>query len=109
MKVKMRTLGLLFALFMLATQMVFAQATNSADVTGTVTDPTGAVLPGVSVTIKDVDKGLVSTVATNKAGVYDSGPVIPNDHYTITFKRQGFTTLQRGPMVLQVGTTGMNV
>lgn len=47
MKAKMQTWGLLFAFSMLAAHMAFAQATNSADVTGTVTDPTGAVLPGV--------------------------------------------------------------
>ncbi len=98
MKIRMRALGMLCAL---CTGMAFGQATNSADVTGTVTDASGAVIPGVTVTIKDIDKGLDRSITTNGAGLYDSGPVTPLDHYTIVFKREGFATVQRGPMVLQ--------
>ncbi|MGA8632859.1 MAG: TonB-dependent receptor, partial [Terracidiphilus sp.] len=85
------------------------QATNSADVTGTVTDSTGAVVPGVTIAIKDVDKGEVRTITSNGAGAYDTGPVVPNDNYTITFSREGFESVQRGPMLLQVGQIGLNV
>jgi hypothetical protein len=38
--------------------IAWSQATNSADVSGSVTDPSGAVVPGVTVTITDVDKNL---------------------------------------------------
>ena len=40
----------------------WGQNTNSADVTGTVTDPSGAVVPGVAVTIHDVDKNTERSV-----------------------------------------------
>src|SRR5690242_10247984 len=87
----------------------WGQATNSADVTGTVTDSTGAVVPGVTVTVKDIDKNVERTWDTNVSGVYDTGPLVPTDHYTLTFKKEGFATLQRGPMTLSTGVTGLNV
>ncbi len=96
-------------LLALSAGIAFGQATNSADVTGTVTDSTGAVVPGVTIAIKDVDKGEVRTITSNGAGAYDTGPVVPNDNYTITFSREGFESVQRGPMLLQVGQIGLNV
>ncbi len=106
MDIRKQSLGLFLALW---TCMGFGQATNSADVTGTVTDSTGAVIPGVTVTVKDLDKGLEHVVTSNDAGLYDSGPVVPEDRYTIVFTKEGFGSLQRGPMTLRVGLTGMNV
>jgi len=86
----------------------FAQSTNSGDVRGTVTDPTGAVIPGVTVTVTDVDKGVTHTFTTDEAGLYDTSSIVP-DHYTLTFKRDGFETLVRGPITLDVGIQGINV
>ena len=85
------------------------QAANSADVTGTVTDSTGAVVPGVKITVTDTDKGIVHTYETNGAGLYDTGPLVPDDNYTVTFARDGFATSQRGPFVLHVGRIGLDV
>jgi len=92
----------LVALLAFCGGIAWGQATNSADVTGSVTDPSGAVVPGVTIVIKDIDKGTVRTLTSNGAGLYDSGPIVANDQYTITFSREGFQSLQRGPMVLQV-------
>jgi len=97
------------AVVALSAAMAYGQATNSADVTGTVTDSSGAVIPGVKVAVKDIDKGIERELTTNGAGAYDSGPVVANDHYTITFTKEGFESLQRGPMILQVGQVGLNV
>src|SRR5689334_6051265 len=93
----------------LLTGSVWGQATNSADVTGSVTDPSGAVVPDVSVTIRDVDKNTEKSITTNAAGVYDTGPLVPTDHYVLIFKKDGFAVLQRGPMTLSTGVTGLNV
>jgi Carboxypeptidase regulatory-like domain len=108
MNVRTQSLRLLFALS-LSAGMAFGQATNSADVTGTVTDSTGAVIPGVTVTVTDVDKNIQHVYVTNDSGLYDTGPIVPEDSYTIVFKKDGFSTLQRGPMVLNVGQIGLNV
>ncbi|MCL5262955.1 MAG: carboxypeptidase regulatory-like domain-containing protein [Acidobacteria bacterium] len=85
----------------------YAQSINSGDLTGTVMDTTGAVIPGVTVTVKDVTKDVTHTYKTNNAGVYDTGAIIADD-YLITFSKQGFKTLVRGPITLRVGTTTLN-
>jgi len=87
----------------------WCQATNSADVTGSVTDPSGAVVPDVNVTVQDLDKNTERALVTNASGLYDTGPLVPADHYTLIFKKEGFTTVQRGPMTLTAGVTGLNV
>ena len=87
----------------------WAQATNSADVTGSVTDPSGAVVPAVTVTVRDIDKNTERTFITNDSGLYDTGPLVPTDHYLIIFKKEGFATIQRGPLTLSTGVTGINV
>jgi hypothetical protein len=81
----------------------FAQNTNSGDIRGTVTDATGAVIPGAMVVVRDVDKGVVKTYVTNGAGLYDTGSITP-DHYLITFTRDGFDSFVRGPITLDVST-----
>ena len=88
--------------------VALAQGTNS-DVTGIVTDSTGAVMPGVTVTAKNLDKNTERVIVTNDAGVYSTGPLVSGDNYQITFKKDGFATLQRGPMTLRTGILGMNV
>ena len=93
----------------LFTGSAWCQATNSADVTGSVTDPSGSIIPGVAVTVKDIDKNTEKSIVTNESGLYDSGPLVPADRYLITFKKEGFATLQRGPMTLNAGVTGLNV
>uniref|UniRef100_A0A7V4XS71 TonB-dependent receptor n=1 Tax=Acidobacterium capsulatum TaxID=33075 RepID=A0A7V4XS71_9BACT len=87
--------------------VAFAQSTNSGDITGTVTDTTGAVIPGVTVTVKDVDKQVMHTYMTNGAGVYDTNSIVP-DHYLVTFTKDGFQTYVRGPITVTVGTTQLN-
>ncbi len=66
-------------------------------------------MPAVSVTIRDLDKNTERTITTNDAGVYDTGPLVPSDRYLFIFKKEGFTSLQRGPMTLNQGVTGLNV
>ena len=84
-----------------------AQNTNSGDIRGSVTDSTGAVLPGVTVSVLDVDKNVTHTYVTNSSGLYDTGSIVP-DNYTLTFTKDGFETYVRGPIVLMVGTTGID-
>jgi hypothetical protein len=84
-----------------------AQATNSGDIRGTVTDPTGALIPGVTVTILNVATGVSNTYITNDDGLYDTNSIVTGS-YTITFKRDGFGTLVRGPVSVEVGITTVN-
>jgi hypothetical protein len=68
--------------------MAWGQATDSADVTGSVTDPSGDTVPGISVTVRDVDKNIEHTIVTNASGVYGSGPIVPTDRYLLIFKKR---------------------
>ena len=97
----------LTVVLLLSGALSFAQNTNSGDIRGTVTDPTGAVISGVTVTVKDVDKGVVKTFTTNDGGLYDTGSIVP-DHYLITFTKEGFTTFERGPITLDVSIQTIN-
>jgi hypothetical protein len=99
--------GLLLA-GLLGSIAVYAQSTNSGDIRGTVTDQTGAVIPGVSVAVTDIDKNVTHTFETDGAGLYDTSSIVP-DHYTLTFKKEGFQTLVRGPITLGVGIQGISV
>jgi len=85
----------------------YGQNTNSADLRGTVVDAKGAVLAGATVIIKDVDKDLTRTFITDAAGLYETGPIVP-DHYLVTFTAPGFKTEVRGPITLNVGTDTLN-
>src|SRR5260370_41671351 len=85
----------------------FAQSTNSGDIRGTVTDATGALIPGVTVTLVNVDTGVSKTYTTNDAGLYDTDSVVTGN-YTLTFTKDGFTKLVRGPVTVQVGYTAVN-
>ena len=97
-----RRCSIALAMFLFAS-LAFPQNTNSGNIRGTVTDATGAVLPGVTVTVEDVDKGVTTTYVTDGSGLYDSGSIVP-DHYTITFTKDGFSTFVRGPITLRVQT-----
>lgn len=97
---------MLAALIMSATPL-WGQATNSGDIRGSVTDQSGALIPGVSVTVKDVDKDVTRTYTTNAAGLFDTGAIVA-DRYLVTFSKEGFKKLVQGPIALQVGTLGLN-
>lgn len=100
-------LALVAALCAWGWSSAYGQNTNSGDIRGSVTDPTGAVIPGVTVTVTDVDKGVTRTYTTDGAGLYDTGSIVP-DHYKLTFSKQGFEKLVRGPITLDVGVQGIN-
>ena len=80
-----------------------AQNSNSGDIRGTVTDSTGAVMPGVTVTVTNNDTGVISKYVTNSDGLYDTNSILPGS-YTLQFNKQGFDTFRRGPVPLEVGS-----
>jgi hypothetical protein len=73
-EMRFTTLSRLFAVLaviaLLVPGVVLAQSTITGAISGTVTDPSGAVLPDVTVTLKSVDKGFTQTGKTNSQGFY---------------------------------------
>jgi hypothetical protein len=70
----------------------FAQLTRGA-ISGTIRDNTGAVLPGVTLTIRNNDTGITRTVVTDAAGFYRAGGLEPGT-YTVSVQLQGFKTTE---------------
>jgi len=85
----------------------FSQSTNSGDIRGTVTDSSGAVVPGVTVTVLNLDTGATKDLVTNSDGLYDTASILPGN-YRVTFTKEGFGKLVRGPITLQVGNVTVN-
>ena len=85
----------------------WGQATNSGDIRGTVTDSTGALVPGVTVTVTNVDTGVTKVLSTNKAGLYDTSSIVVGT-YSLTFEKPGFERFERSSISLAVGTSTVN-
>jgi len=68
---------------------------------GTVTDQSGAALPGVTITIVNTQTNLTRTTVTNTSGNYDA-PLLPPGPYTISSELTGFRRLEKSGLVLQV-------
>ena len=98
----LRDLAVGAAVLLLTSALAWAQAT--AELNGRVTDESGAVLPGVTVTATQTDTGFTRTVVTDGTGTY-SMPNLPTGPYRLEVSLQGFKTYVQTGIVLQVGAT----
>jgi hypothetical protein len=69
---------------------------------GIVVDDQHAVLPGVTITITNVDTGIARTMVTDGAGSYRA-PALPPGTYELTAELQGFTIYRRTGLSLTIG------
>jgi hypothetical protein len=93
----------LLAIF-LSAPGVMAQTATSGTVFGTVTDPTGAVVPGAEVQLVNIDTNATSTQKTNSSGQYTFPNLGPGD-YKITVKMAGFRTSSVPNVTVEVNKT----
>ncbi|HEY4764081.1 MAG TPA: carboxypeptidase-like regulatory domain-containing protein [Candidatus Sulfotelmatobacter sp.] len=122
MRVRRQIFSSLFVCFLLCSACLWlvspsaawAQSTSTGTVVGTVTDPSGALVAGATITLTDASTKTARTDTTNDAGRYIFVDVAPGT-YEISITKQGFsttrtqTTVQVGQattanMTLQVGT-----
>jgi hypothetical protein len=75
--------------------------TATGQITGTVTDASGALMPGVKVTLTNRSTGLVRDTITTETGSY-SFPLLQAGVYAITAERQGFSVAKRSDVNLNV-------
>ncbi len=81
----------------------WSQATQtSGSIQGTVTDASGAVVPGAKVTITGEGTAVTRTLTSDSAGFYNSGPLVPGT-YKIAVVAAGFSQLQT-TAVVQIST-----
>ena len=94
-------------LVVMTNAVAWAQAT--AQLSGTVRDSSGGVLPGVTVTVTRTDTGFTRTVVTESGGTYVV-PNLPTGPYKLEASLQGFRTYAQTGIVLQVnGNPTINV
>ena len=81
--------------------LVLAQTLDTA-ILGVVTDPSGAVVPGASVTITQPATGRTNMATTSSGGTYEVRYLFPGE-YTVEASATGFGTERRTGVVLQTG------
>ncbi len=84
-----RTISVLLLMVSLALPVAHGQTITTGDVAGTVTDASGAVIPGATMTLKSVETGETQTTTTNQSGAYR------------------FTLLKPGNYTLEATTSGL--
>ena len=81
---------------------VSAQTSGVGNITGTVTDSTGATVPNSTVIILNTDTGVTRSITTNSDGSYTASFLQPG-HYEVTIGGGGFGKVDRKNLVLTVG------
>jgi len=89
-------MGILLLCLPLLSQGVFGR------IVGTVTDQSGGVVSGATVTVVDTDRGVTKTLETNDAGEYNAATLNPGK-YKVRAEAKGFKTVERENILLEVG------
>src|SRR5205085_11907036 len=88
---------------LLLVSAAIAQTTTGA-ITGTVTDPSGAVVPNVKVTATNAATNISNSTQSNDSGLYNF-PFLAAGNYKLTAEAQGFKKAVLGPFQLEVNQT----
>lgn len=93
---------LAFAVAALAPAALYAQTTTTGAISGTVKDPSGAVLSGASVVVHNDATNAEMTLTADSNGFYNAVQLQPGT-YTVTISAPGFATLRDSGIVVAVG------
>ncbi|MBZ5668223.1 MAG: carboxypeptidase regulatory-like domain-containing protein [Acidobacteriia bacterium] len=101
-----RTMGATFTLGFLFLGMIAACGPANAQtfrgtILGTVSDSSGAAIPGAQIVIKNQGTGLTRTAATGDAGTYQV-PELPVGQYSVTVSKEGFESATMGDLGVTV-------
>jgi hypothetical protein len=110
---KARTRFQVFAAFLLVASSLFlpsfqaahAQGTTGS-ITGTVTDPAGAVIPGATVTVKEINTNAAKTVVTSEVGTYTATLLQPGT-YSVKVEKGGFSAKTQTGIVLVIDQSAL--
>ena len=98
-------LSALLSLTLAAPVLAQSQGANGA-IEGMVTDSSGGVLPGVTVTITNLDTGAGRSIVTNEKGLYRA-PLLPLGTYRVVAELQGFKRFEQTGITLSVGQSAV--
>src|SRR3954470_5280917 len=91
-----------FLLCLFAAAVAFGQ--DRGTISGTVTDNSGAVVPGAKITLQNPETGFTQSVDTTADGVY-SFLYLASGKYTVSAEKQGFRKAETSDVLVQVNTT----
>lgn len=91
----------LFVALLLVSLPAYSQL-NLGHIYGTITDQSGAVIAGATLTITDVARGVSRSLTTDSSGAY-SAPGLTPSTYRVRVEAKGFNTLERQDLTLGVG------
>src|SRR4051794_6539631 len=94
-------IGLLIAL---SVTSVSSAQQGTTELRGRVVDPQGAVLPGVSVVVRNQATGMVRETVSGSDGAFIASGIVPGT-YEVTAELQGFKKFNRKDLLLEVGKT----
>ncbi len=104
-----RATGIWIVALMVATSvarpLAQSQAVNGT-IEGTITDQSGAALPGVSITVSNIDTGDTRVVVSNATGVYRA-PLLPLGRYRVSAELQGFRKFEQQGLTLSAGQSAV--
>ncbi len=93
-----------FAAISLSTALSYGQTAGAGTITGTLTDQSGAAVPGAVVVVRNTDTGIDRSTTSNDSGIYIATFLQPG-HYEVTATKAGFAKLIRKDLTVQVGQT----
>lgn len=92
-------------LFVLVLPLCLLGQTADGTIRGTVADNSGSVVPGVSITARNLDTGLTVTVKTTGAGLYTIPNLPPGSYSIIAEGVKGFKRFEQTGVTVQTSTT----
>ncbi len=102
--VRLQTSLILAAALLLIIAPRLAAQTVTGTILGTVKDATGASIPGVQISVNNLETGVVRTAITDDSGTYNV-PSVPAGSYSITASIAGFKTEERRGIAVTVGAS----
>ena len=92
-------MALLAMLSLALASSALAQFTLRSGISGLITDPSNAVMPGVPVVLKDLDRNQTYNTTTNESGLY-SFTSLPTGRYQVSVEQAGFHKSISDPIVV---------
>jgi len=99
-----KRLVLLGVVFLVVSMTAWCQQQETGSIVGTVTDTSGAVIPGAKVIVANPDIGITRELTSNSAGAFTAAS-LPIGTYTVSAEAPGFQKLVHSDITLQVGQT----
>jgi len=96
----MKNIQVIFVALLLCCGIALEAQTITGSVNGTVTDPTGAVIPNAKVAATNTDTGVVTATTTNNDGIYNIR-FLQIGNYKVKIEASGFAVAEFGPFVLE--------